>query len=91
MDKAQHSAGKTILDSVQLGDLPGIGMTIIDGIVRTHAQPQHAAGDQGAGDRRALSAAPGQLLPKRTLALVASAVRFDWLVLHPGWNMQTVG
>jgi enamidase len=35
MDKAQHSAGKTILDSVRLGDLPGIGMTIIDGIVRT--------------------------------------------------------
>jgi len=35
MDKAQHSAGKNILDSVQLGDLPGIGMTIIDGIVRT--------------------------------------------------------
>lgn len=36
MDKAQHSAGKNILDSVQLGDLPGIGMTIIDGIIRTH-------------------------------------------------------
>ena len=36
MDRAQHSAGKNILDSVQLGDLPGIGMTIIDGIVRTH-------------------------------------------------------
>src|SRR5712672_3454109 len=35
MDKAQHSPGKTILESVQLGDLPGIGMTIIDGIVRT--------------------------------------------------------
>src|ERR1700684_2258248 len=35
MDKAQHSAGKNILDSVQLGDLPGIGMTVIDGIVRT--------------------------------------------------------
>lgn len=35
MDTAQHSAGKNILDSVQLGDLPGIGMTIIDGIVRT--------------------------------------------------------
>src|SRR6478752_1337495 len=35
MDKAQHTAGKNILDSVQLGDLPGIGMTIIDGIVRT--------------------------------------------------------
>ena len=35
MDKAQHSAGKTILDSVQLGDLPGVGMTIIDGVVRS--------------------------------------------------------
>src|SRR5713226_5064789 len=35
MDRAQHSPGKNILDSVQLGDLPGIGMTIIDGIVRT--------------------------------------------------------
>src|SRR6266496_3697302 len=35
MDKAQHSPGKNILDSVQLGDLPGIGMTVIDGIVRT--------------------------------------------------------
>ncbi|MGH9805990.1 MAG: amidohydrolase family protein, partial [Terriglobia bacterium] len=32
---AQHSAGKNLLDSVQLGDLPGVGMTIIDGIVRT--------------------------------------------------------
>jgi enamidase len=35
MDKAQHSPGNTLLDSVRLGDLPGIGMTIIDGIVRT--------------------------------------------------------
>ena len=35
MDRAQHSAGKTLLDSVGLGDLPGIGMTIIDGIVRS--------------------------------------------------------
>jgi enamidase len=35
MDKAQHSAGKNLLDSIELGDLPGIGMTIIDGIVRT--------------------------------------------------------
>jgi enamidase len=35
MDRAQHSAGKDFLDSVQLGDLPGIGMTVIDGIVRT--------------------------------------------------------
>ncbi len=35
MDKAQHSAGKTFLDSIQLGDLPGIGMIVIDGIVRS--------------------------------------------------------
>jgi enamidase len=35
MDRAQHSAGKTLLQSVQLGDLPGIGMTVIDGIVRS--------------------------------------------------------
>jgi len=35
LDKAQHSAGKTLLDSIRLGDLPGIGMTVIDGIVRT--------------------------------------------------------
>ncbi len=35
MDKAQHSAGKTLLDSIRLGDLPGIGMTVIDGVVRT--------------------------------------------------------
>src|SRR5271154_6203978 len=35
MDRAQHSAGKTLLDSVRLGDLPGVGITIIDGIVRS--------------------------------------------------------
>ncbi|EKV29220.1 Adenine deaminase [Caenispirillum salinarum AK4] len=35
MDRAQHTAGKDILDSVRLGDLPGISMTIIDGVVRT--------------------------------------------------------
>ena len=33
MDKAQHSAGTDLLDSVRLGDLPGISMVIIDGIV----------------------------------------------------------
>lgn len=31
MDRAQHTAGKDLLHSVELGDLPGIGMTIIDG------------------------------------------------------------
>lgn len=35
LDKAQHSAGRTILESVALGDLPGVGMTIIGGVVRS--------------------------------------------------------
>jgi enamidase len=34
MDRAQHSDGKDLLDSVRKGDLPGIGMVIVDGIVR---------------------------------------------------------
>jgi len=34
MDRAQHTAGKDLLDSVRLGDLPGISMVIIDGVVR---------------------------------------------------------
>jgi len=36
VDKAQHSAGKNLLDSIQKGDLPGIGMVIIDGAVSAH-------------------------------------------------------
>jgi len=35
MDAPQHSAGKTLLESVRLGDLPGIGMTVIDSVVRS--------------------------------------------------------
>jgi len=34
MDRAQHTAGRTLLESIQLGDIPGIGMVMIDGIVR---------------------------------------------------------
>ena len=33
IDRAQHSPGKTVLESIQRGDLPGIGMVIIDGVV----------------------------------------------------------
>jgi enamidase len=33
LDRAQHSPGKTLLESIQRGDLPGIGMVIIDGAV----------------------------------------------------------
>jgi enamidase len=34
LDRAQHSAGRTLLESIALGDLPGVGMVVIDGIVR---------------------------------------------------------
>jgi enamidase len=34
MDRAQHTAGRDLLDSVQRGDIPGIGMVMIDGLVR---------------------------------------------------------
>lgn len=33
LDKAQHSSGSNVLESIQAGDLPGIGMVIIDGLV----------------------------------------------------------
>ena len=35
LDRAQHTAGKTLLESVHLGDLPGVGMVIIDGVPRS--------------------------------------------------------
>ena len=34
MDRAQHTAGRSLLESIQLGDIPGIGMVMIDGLVR---------------------------------------------------------
>jgi len=34
LDRAQHSAGRDLLQSVQLGDIPGVGMVLIDGIIR---------------------------------------------------------
>jgi enamidase len=34
IDRAQHTAGKDVLKSIELGDLPGIGMVVIDGVVR---------------------------------------------------------
>ncbi len=34
LDRAQHSAGRTLLECVQLGDLPGVGMVVIDGTPR---------------------------------------------------------
>ena len=49
MDQAQHSPGATMLESVQQGNLPGVGMTIIDGEVRSH---------------RSRNTPPAQRLPK---------------------------
>jgi enamidase len=34
LDRAQHSAGRDMLHSVELGDLPGIGGVMIDGAMR---------------------------------------------------------
>lgn len=36
LDQAQHSPGKDMLESIQQGNLPGIGMTLIDGKVTSH-------------------------------------------------------
>ena len=44
MDRAQHTSGKTLLESMSLGDLPGIGMVMIDGNVSLRPLAQHAAG-----------------------------------------------
>jgi enamidase len=33
LDTAQQSAGKNLLDSIQKGDLPGVGMVITDGVI----------------------------------------------------------
>ena len=34
LDRAQHTAGRTLQESMALGDIPGIGMVVIDGLVR---------------------------------------------------------
>jgi enamidase len=34
IDRAQHSARTDVLDSIAIGDLPGISMVIIDGVIR---------------------------------------------------------
>jgi enamidase len=34
LDKAQHTAGRDLLDSVRLGDIPGVGMVLVDGVIR---------------------------------------------------------
>jgi enamidase len=34
LDRAQHTAGRDLLESVQLGDIPGVGMVLVDGVAR---------------------------------------------------------
>ncbi len=34
LDRAQHSAGRDLLHALEIGDIPGIGMVMIDGVVR---------------------------------------------------------
>jgi enamidase len=34
IDRPQHSAGKDLLSSIRAGDIPGVGMVVIDGQVR---------------------------------------------------------
>lgn len=50
MDQAQHAPGKDLLESVRQGNLPGVGMTIIDGVVRSE---------------RSRNTPPAQRLPER--------------------------
>src|SRR4051794_37032718 len=34
LDRAQHTAGRDLLHSIELGDIPGIGAVMIDGVMR---------------------------------------------------------
>jgi len=34
LDRAQHTAGRDLLESIRLGDIPGVGMVLIDGVIR---------------------------------------------------------
>ncbi len=52
LDQAQHAPGKTMLESIQQGNLPGVGMTIIDGVIRSE---------------RSRNTPPAQRLPERVL------------------------
>jgi enamidase len=36
LDRAQHTAGADLLASIRLGDIPGVGMVLIDGVIRCH-------------------------------------------------------
>ena len=62
IDRAQHSPGKTVLKSIRRGDLPGIGMVIIDGIVSA----QRSRNTPPATTVPEIVKQPTENLPKRT-------------------------
>ena len=68
LDRAQHSAGKTLLDSVRLGDLPGVGMTIIDGIVRSQRSRNTPPAEKNPEHRDAVAEEPRWPLSSRRTA-----------------------
>ena len=52
LDQAQHAPGKDMLESIELGNLPGVGMTIIDGVICSE---------------RSRNTPPAQRLPERVV------------------------
>ncbi|WP_108881785.1 amidohydrolase family protein [Anderseniella sp. Alg231-50] len=58
VDKAQHAPGKDMLESIRQGNLPGVGMTIIDGVVRS---------------QRSRNTPPAETLPELVKAPLAAA------------------
>ncbi len=60
LDQAQHSPGASMLESVAQGNLPGVGMTVIDGVVRSERSRNTPPAGRIPGDREAIGAgAPG--------------------------------
>ncbi len=58
VDRAQHAPGKDMLASIRQGNLPGVGMTVIDGIVRS---------------ARSRNTPPAERLPEVVKAVAAAA------------------
>ena len=76
MDRAQHSAGKTLLESVRLGDLPGVGMTVIDGVVRSHRSRNTPPAEKAPAVVVALSQPPQQSDERRAFVFAQRLERF---------------
>lgn len=49
LDRARHLAGRGLLECVRLGDLPGVGMMVIDGTPRINRSRNTPPADQNAG------------------------------------------